>query len=406
MWEQIQSNQQKSAILITGMAVFLLLVGYALGEVSGSGYGLWGTGFAFIVWLIMTIVSFYKGDSIFLSMSQAKKIQPADHLMLYNIVDEMRIAAGLSAVPEIYIIDSDAPNAFAVGRNPEKASVAVTTGLLNILSRDELQGVIAHEIAHINNRDTLYMTLAGVMMGTIIMLADAGPRMLRGGGVRTRSSGKGGGSGIIVLVALILIIVAPIVARILYFSISRKREYLADACSAQYTRYPAGLASALNKLASVNLPLPQATKATAPMYIINPLKTENKENKKEKSNSFSDLFATHPPIFERVQILSNMCNSGYASYNQAYCSVTGNGESVISASGLVGAQDIPIREATSVDPIPEADKVREITDLVWKLNDYIFICCGCGTSMKIPPAYADKYITCPHCMKDHLAKAE
>jgi heat shock protein HtpX len=274
MWEQISSNRRRSVALTIGIGAILLLIGYLIGfYFFGNGYA--GIVIALIIWGIMNLVAVFQGDSILLSISKAKKIRKVDHPRLYNIVEEMQIASGLEKMPDIYIIDDPALNAFATGRDPKRASVAVTSGLLGKLNRDELQGVIGHEIAHIKNRDVLLMVMCGILLGSIVMLSWFASRALIFGGAprsRTSSSSSGGGGGIIIIVAVVLMIIAPLAAQLIYFAISRKREYLADASSALYTRYPEGLASALEKLATSTDELRSANKATAPMFIINPFR--------------------------------------------------------------------------------------------------------------------------------------
>jgi heat shock protein HtpX len=249
--------------------------------------------------MVMNLIAFFQGDNIFLALSKARKIERDDHPRLFNIVEEMRIASGLEKMPDIYIIDDPALNAFAAGRDPKRASIAVTSGLLQKLNRDELQGVIGHEMAHIKNRDVLLMAMCGVLLGTIVILAWYATRMLFFGamfGGRRSSSGGGGQAQLIIFaVGIILMILAPIAAYLIYFAISRKREYLADASSALYTRYPDGLASALEKLGGSTAQLQSANQATAPMYIINPFR--------KKGKAASDLTSTHPPISERIRIV-------------------------------------------------------------------------------------------------------
>ncbi len=291
MWEQIRSNQIRSTVLVIGMGLLLLLIGYFLG-LAFFDDGIPGLVVAFIVWGFMYLIAAFQGDSILLAVAGARKISREDNPRLYNIVEEMKIASGLEKMPDIYIIDDPALNAFATGRDPKHASVAITSGLLKKLNRDELQGVIGHEISHVQNRDVRLMAIAAVMLGSIVILAWYASRFMffsGMGGRRDRSSGGGGGAAqlIILAVALVLIILAPIAAQLIYFALSRRREYLADASSALYTRYPEGLASALEKLATSNTQVQRANKATAPMYIINPLK---------KGMSLNELTSTHPPI--------------------------------------------------------------------------------------------------------------
>ena len=249
MWEQIRSNRIKSIVLVAAMACVLLAIGYFIGlAFFGSATG--GLIVALIIWGIMSLIAYFEGDSIFLALSRARKIERDDHPRLYNVVEEMKLASGLEHMPAIYIIDDPALNAFATGRDPKKAAVAVTSGLLQKLNRDELQGVIGHEIAHVKNRDVLLMTMCGVLLGTIVMISWYMTHALFWGGMSGRRGGSGGGQAqiILLLVGLVLMIIAPILAQLIYFAISRKREYLADASSAQFTRYPEGLASALEKI--------------------------------------------------------------------------------------------------------------------------------------------------------------
>ncbi len=401
MWEQIRSNRIRSVVLVVGMGLLLLLLGYFLGlAFVDSGIG--GLAIALVIWVVMSLVAYFKGDSILLAASGAKKIKRDDHPRLYNTVEEMKIASGLPRMPDIYIIDDPALNAFATGRDPEKASVAITSGLLQKLNRDELQGVIAHEISHIKNRDVMLMAMTSVLLGTIVILAWYGSRiMLFGGAGRRRSSSGGGGQAqiIIMVVAIALAILAPLFAYMIYFAISRKREYLADACGAQYTRYPEGLASALEKLGASTGQLKSANKATAPMYIITPFR--------KKGRAATDLSSTHPPISERIRILRSMGGgASFSDYDTAYRKVHGGGGGVIPAFAvaLAGATSHPV---TPTERPAEPDKItrtRETSDLMWKLGKYKEIDCDCGTKLRIPPKFKDSQIKCPHCGRVHSLK--
>ena len=306
MWEAIAANKRRSTLLIAFMAALLAAMGLAIGMLLGGNprAAYFGAFMGICVWGVLLLVNMAGGESVLLSSANAREVSHDDAPQLYNIVEEMRIASSLPAMPKVYIIDAPVPNAFAVGLKPERACVAVTTGLLERLSRDELQGVIAHELGHISNRDTLFMTLAGVTLGAIVLLADAGMRMMfYGGGSRRRSSssssGKGGGGAmaILMIAALALAILAPLIARLLYFACSREREYLADASSAQYTRLPSALASALQKIStqqeSKKIPV---NRVVSPMYIINPLAAAGS----------ASIFGTHPPTAERIKRLLEM----------------------------------------------------------------------------------------------------
>ena len=303
MWEAISANQRRSALLIASLAALLAIIGMAIGFLMGGKpqTAYFGAFVGLVIWGVLLLVNLMGGESVLLASANAREVAHDDAPQLYNVVEEMRIAAALPAMPRVFIIDTPVPNAFAVGLKPERACVAVTAGLLERLSRDELQGVIAHELGHISNRDTLFMTLAGVTLGAIVLLADAGMRMMFwGGGNRRRSSssGKGGGAtAILMIAALVLAILAPIIARLLYFACSRQREYLADASAAQYTRYPAALANALRKIATQQDPkkIP-VNRVVAPMYAINPLAAAGS----------SSVFGTHPPTAERIRRLMEM----------------------------------------------------------------------------------------------------
>jgi len=382
-------------VLTIGMGVLLILIGYFLGAAFDSA--ITGLVIAILLWVILSLVAYFQGDSILLSMSRAKKIKRDDHPRLYNVVEEMRIASGLEKMPDIYIIDDPALNAFATGRDPNRASVAITSGLLQKLNRDELQGVIGHEISHIKNRDVLLMAMCGVLLGTIVLLAWYGGRLLIFGGAgsrRSSSSGGGGGAIIILVLALVFMILAPIFAQLIYFAISRKREYLADASSALYTRYPEGLASALEKLGASTGQLKSANKATAPMYIINPFR--------KKGMKASDLSSTHPPISERIRILRAMAGASFNNYDQAYRQVHG-GMGVIPAASLT-AETVPIAtmklEGEAGEPT-EIQRARETSDVMWRMSNYNTIICDCGAKLRVPPNFKEPQIKCPHCGRTH-----
>jgi heat shock protein HtpX len=292
------------------MFVLLLAIGYAVGlYFLDSPYI--GLGIAFAVWGMMTLVAFFQGDSILLSIAGARKIAKSDDPQLYNIVEEMTIASGLPKMPEVYIVNDNALNAFATGRSPDKAAVTVTSGLRAALTRDELQGVVAHEIGHIKNRDVLLMTLTSVMLGAIVVISWYATRVMffSGGNRRSNDNSSGALNIIVMLIGMVLMILAPLFAQLIYFAISRKREYLADASAALYTRYPEGLASALEKLGNSSIHVKAANKATAPMYITNPF---------AKRHAVANWTSTHPPIADRVRILRSMHGSTFSEYESAY----------------------------------------------------------------------------------------
>jgi heat shock protein HtpX len=379
------------------MAVVLLLLGYVIGLAAvGPEGGLFGVIIATVIYLLLMLVSLASGDKILLAASKAVPITHDVHPQLFNIVEEMKIAAALPAMPKIYVINDPAPNAFATGRNPQSASVAVTAGLLARLNRDELQGVVAHEVSHILHRDILFVTIAGVMLGAIVLLSDV---FLRGmfyssGSSRRRysSDGKGGGQAqlVLLLVAIIAAILAPIMAYLLYFALSRRREYLADAGGARLTRYPEGLASALEKIA--NDPSPQlatANKVTAPMYIVNPFK-------KRGLMTLSDLTSTHPPISERIRILRSMSGASLRDYSDAFTKVT-HTRTVVPPAALTKEQ-IALREAEAGAEKEERLKaqVHQVGDIMRRVNMFLLTCL-CGLKLKIPPNYKHPTVRCPRC---------
>lgn len=381
------------------MGVLLLLVGYFLGlYFFDSGIG--GLIIAVILWAIMNLVAYFQGDNILLAISRAKRISRDDHPRLYNIVEEMKIASGLEKMPNIYIVDDPAPNAFATGRDPDKAVIAVTAGLLQQLNRDELQGVVGHETAHIKNRDVLLMAMCGVLLGTIVILSWYATRIMffsgMAGGRRESRSGGGQAQLIIFIIGIIFMILAPIAAQLVYFAISRKREYLADASSALYTRYPEGLASALEKIASSTQQLKTANQATAPMFIVNPFR--------KTGRAASDLTSTHPPISERIHILRSMAGASFTDYERAYRQER-QASGIIPASAMASAGAVELRAAEPEIALREkADKLeraRETSNLMWQLNNYKAINCSCGTKLKVPADFKQTNVMCPHCGTIH-----
>ena len=297
MYEQISSNKWKSFFLILFFLCLIFLLAWILGERTGLGPQ--ALVLAGIIAVAMTFGSYYASDKIVLAISRAKPVEKKDYPYLYNVVEGLAIAGGLPK-PRCYIIDDTAPNAFASGRNPKNSVIVVTKGLLQKLNRAELEGVIAHEMAHIKNYDVLLMTLTVVMVGVVVLLSDWILRsFIWGGGKRRRSSKGSGNAGVIlVVVGLVLAIFSPLIAQLIRLAVSRKREFLADANGAFLTRYPPGLASALRKLDADKEPLEAANKATAHLYIVNPLK--------DIKGVVNKMYSTHPPIEERVAALEKM----------------------------------------------------------------------------------------------------
>lgn len=400
MWELIRANQRKSFWLFVCMGILLLALGYTIGSsFIPEGGGSFGVIIALGIWILLSIISIAFGSKILLAISGAKEVTPEIHPQLYNIVEEMKISAGLPNIPKVYIINEEAPNAFATGIKPENSAIAVTAGLLSKLNRDELQGVVAHETAHIYNRDIRFMTLAGIMLGAIVLISEIYFRgmWISGGGRRysSKSSKSSGQAQLIIMIAAIaLAILAPIIARLLYLAISRKREYLADATAVRFTRYPEGLASALEKISDSHLDLPSANKVTAPMYIVNPLK--------EKGMKLADLTSTHPPISERVRILRSISQgAGFIDYQNAFDKIKRKATPIIPHSALANQEKVEIRKPgeTIVTQTTSKQQKRTLGDLMMTVNNYSFLTCVCGMKIKVPAGFGTNkpQVTCPRC---------
>lgn len=290
LYTQVDKNTKNTYILMSVFLVFIISVGWIFSEAMGSSAILW---FAVIFSTLMSIGSYWFSDKIVLAMSNAHEIDHESARDLYHLVENLCITAGLP-VPKIYIIDDTAPNAFATGRNPQHAVIAVTTGLLQKLDKSELEGVLAHELSHIGNRDILLSTVVVILVGVVALLADSFRHWAWYGGRNRDNRGKG--SEYMMIIAIILSILAPFFAMLIQLAISRKREFLADADGALLTRYPEGLANALRKISADQEPLEVANRATAHLYIANPFKGQN----------VSKMFMTHPPMEERIAALLGM----------------------------------------------------------------------------------------------------
>jgi heat shock protein HtpX len=295
IYSQISTNKWRTWMIITLFIAFVTTLFYIFGQ--ASGYGLSFVGLALIISGTSSWVSYYYSDKIILSMSNAHPISKKDNPMLYNLVENLTIGAGVP-LPKIYIIDDSAPNAFATGRDPQHAIIVFTTGILEKLNKTELEGVAAHELSHVGNYDIRLMSIVTVLVGTVTLVADFFMRSLWFRGRDDRDSGNA--QGIFLLIGIALAILSPIIATLIQLAVSRKREYLADASGVLLTRYPEGLASALEKISKDKEPLEVANNATAHLYIVNPFKG------KEMGNWLAGLFNTHPPIEDRIKILRSM----------------------------------------------------------------------------------------------------
>ena len=303
MYERVSSNIWKTWGLIFVFLVMVIGVGWAFSYFFPQ-WGPFPLIIAVVVSIAMTWGSYFASDKIALSMSRAKPADPQRDAQLINIVESLAIGAGIPA-PRVYVVEDTAPNAFATGRNPEHGVVAVTRGLLAKMERDEVEGVVAHELAHIKNRDTLVMTIAVTLVGIIVLLADLFLRaMWFGGG--GRDNDRGGGAWPIAVIGLILLLLSPIFAQMLQFAISRRREFLADAEAVLITRYPPGLIGALEKLKDDQTVVRTASRATAHLWIEEPIALSKAQGAKRSSGAWLNrMFATHPPLDDRIAALQS-----------------------------------------------------------------------------------------------------
>jgi heat shock protein HtpX len=392
MWEQIRANRIRSWLLVILLGAVLVTLGYFLGFWLLDNE-IFGVLIALILFLGLLLLAFLAGDDFILLIAGAYKITPRDFPRVFNVLEEMKIASGLEKSPEMYVIDDPSINAFTVGRNPEQASIVLTAGLLEKLDRSELQGVIAHEISHLKNRDVQFLVLAGILLSTIVILSKYSLRFIILGGRGTRFIRlPGPWQWFLVGTGLAFILLAPVVSQFFYFSVSRKREYLADASAALYTRYPGGLASALEKIQANRHRLFRADKATAPMYIHNPYETA--------SHPVNAFFSTHPPLQDRIRILRSMSGASYFDYDSVYRQIKGKGIIPFYSLEMTKNENIeqrlPLSESENIQD--KIDRRRETTRFFWKVGNYRTIdCTKCGNRLRLPPTYSKSTIRCFYC---------
>ncbi|MEX0665272.1 MAG: M48 family metallopeptidase [Acidimicrobiia bacterium] len=300
-YREIRKNKWRTFVILAAFVFLILLVGVAFDVLLG--FGVAGVIIALVIAVFMAFFSYFYSDRIALAASRAKPADGPEYQRYHNLVEGLCIAAGLPK-PKLYVVDDPAPNAFATGRNPKHSSLAVTTGLLQMMNRVELEGVIAHELSHVKNYDILAGTVAVIAVGTVVLLADLGLRFMWFGGGRGRrdSRDSGGAGAIIAIAALALLVLAPVAAQLMQFAMTRKRELLADATGVQLTRYPPGLCSALKKLRDDTAVVHYATRATAQLWIESPLDRD----KEKKGSWLNRAFDTHPPLDERIRLLETM----------------------------------------------------------------------------------------------------
>lgn len=416
MWEAIAANRRRSVLIIALMGIILMTLGASIGmlgsthidsftgeiglpesqdvALAGAIYGAAG---AALVWLVLWMLAVFGGDQLMLQSVHARQITKTDSPRLWNTVEEMSLAAGMARMPRVYLVEDPAPNAFAVGRKPEHSAVAVTTGLLRLLNRDELQGVVAHEIGHIHNLDIRFMTIAAVLVGSVELLSrvilQVGPHAAHG---RRGAGGRSNkGAGVLLALVFVLAVVSPLLAQLLYLACSRQREYLADASAARFTRYPEGLASALEKIAvnQSGYKVESVNRAVAALCIINPL----------QHLKLSSVVSTHPPTETRIKILRSMGGgAGYVDYEAAWKRIQGR-EARLGALEAAARSDerIAARAASSEpDTAPSGvERAREVADLIDRFANYLLIPCTCGMRIKVPPEYHREAVECPRCSR-------
>jgi len=301
VYQQIASNKRRSAALVFGFVLLVGLVGFVVGQLIGGGQ--FASVVALLIAAVMAFTSYWKSDSIALAVSRAVPADPTTYQRLHNLVEGLCIAGGLPK-PKVYVINDPAPNAFATGRNPQHAAIAVTTGLLEKMNRVELEGVVAHELSHIRNYDILVSTIAVTLVGSIALMTDLAIRMMWwNGGRSSRDGDRSNGGNPLALVGFVLLILAPIIAKAMQAAVSRKRETLADVSACQMTRYPPGLISALEKLRADTTTTHSASMATAHMWIEQPLSGVRDNG---KLSFFHRMFDTHPPLDERIALLKEL----------------------------------------------------------------------------------------------------
>jgi heat shock protein HtpX len=396
MWEAIASNRRRSRLLIAIMGALLMILGFGIGAVVDPEVGgPVGAIAALLYWLLLLVIALAGGDQALLMGARARPIKKEDSPRLWNVVEEMTIASGLGTMPRVYVIDDDSPNAFAAGPRPDKSVIAVTSGLLKRLNRDELQGVVAHEIGHIKNLDVRFLTIAAIMVASITIISDFFMRSLWFGAGRRRSSKVDPRVQLAILaITVVLAILAPFLAQLLYMACSRQREYLADASAARFTRYPEGLASALEKIALGVKSTKKVNRALAPLYIVNPL----------QARASGSMVSTHPPTEQRIKILRAMAGgAGYVDYENAFRKVRGGDDPCIGKQTLGSEGSVPARQASAEGDSKQemVERLQEVDGILGRLANLILIPCLCGVQMRVPQNLERGSFKCPRCGREH-----
>ena len=390
-WELIEFNKRQTVFLFIILAVFLLILGFLIGYfIKGITGGYWGILGGFVLWAIFATVSYFMSDQIILNITGVGIPDKETFKPLYNILEEVKLAAGLQITPDILVVDEQAVNAFTLGKKTEQSVIVLTSGLLSKLSRDEIQAVIAHEVAHILHKDNLLMTNA-IALGWLIIFLSA---ILRGNifassSDRRRSSSTGGGSIQLMLLSLIFSILAPIITIIIIQTISKKRIYLADATAVRLTRYPAALISAMDKISESDVSYVNKNRMTAILFFDDPY-----------TDSFS-LFKSHPPLLKRIRILQALNDSvNYYDYSMAFSKVTRK-KRIMPLSLLKNTETLPIiNAAVATTPLFSSNSTNKImaNDIIRSMLNYTFIACDkCGMQFKLPEDFVKPLIKCPRC---------
>ena len=370
MWEAIRANRRRTLLIFIFSSLLVTGVFYMLGEAIWSGFGPWMVAVGLLLWGGWALCVYHCGGSLVLRLTPGRKRDASGFPPLGNVVEEMKIAAGLERVPRIVVLEEDAPNAFALGCRPDRFTIVVTTGLIRILDRDELQGVIAHEVGHMINGDSLFLTFAGILLGVPVMAVHSFQQpfpalrqlpLVRWIFVKA-------GQGILFILSLVFFLLAPFVTRIFYFSISRTREFLADATAVRLTRYPSGLAGALKKISTFPGAMRAVSRITAPMCTVNPLQ-------RGRIPVFS-WFRTHPDTEERIRVL------------------TGIGANVDSANDN-GDSSAPVEQAEGRLTAPESEPL----EFTRKGRGWQSVTCSCGAQIQISPFFRGGALHCGRCGK-------
>lgn len=293
MYEDIKKNKVKTGVIVFGFLMMITLIIYYI--CNAFGYSEYSIVIALVFSIISTVITYYNCDKVVLASVKARAATREEDLQLTNILEALMITSGLTKKPRLYVVDSKQPNAFATGRNPDNAVICVTTGLIEKLNYYELEGVVAHELAHIKNYDIMVSAVVSVMAGFVVMLSDWFLRIT----FRRRRNDKDNANPVIMIIGLICLIISPIVSKLIQLAVSRRREYLADATAVSFTRNPDGLISALRKISGDNTTMETASEGSAHMFIVTPFKNKRKTNK-------SSLFSTHPAIEERIQAIEEL----------------------------------------------------------------------------------------------------